>query len=67
MKKFGKTRRVNVARSIIRHRGFLYWAVWRHRRVMVLVNIAAIPYVWVRFPKEARRYTSDCVKVLWRG
>lgn len=28
-----------------------------------LVNIALIPYVWVRFPREARAYTKRCVGV----
>lgn len=34
------------------------------KRWLVVVNIALIPYVWIRFPKEARRYMSDCWRVV---
>lgn len=36
-------------------------------RLLVLVNIAAIPYVWVRFPREARAYTASCFRFLLTG
>lgn len=37
------------------------------KRLWVLVNIAAIPYVWLRFPAEARAYTRSCVRYLFTG
>jgi len=36
-------------------------------RLLALVNIAAIPYVWIRFPKEARAYTAASFRCLWTG
>lgn len=37
------------------------------RRLWALVNIALIPYVAVRFPREAKRYASDSFRSLVDG
>jgi hypothetical protein len=37
------------------------------RRWLVLANIAAIPYVWLRFPREAGSYTRNCFVCLLTG
>jgi hypothetical protein len=39
----------------------------RRDRLLVLVNIALIPYVAWRFPHEARAYAKGCLLTLWDG
>jgi hypothetical protein len=36
-------------------------------RVLALVNVALIPYVWLRFPREARAYTRHAFAFLIFG
>lgn len=36
-------------------------------RLLVLINIALIPYVALRFPREIRGYAKQCLLVLWDG
>ncbi len=46
-------------------------AAWVHgptaTRLLALVNVALIPYVWARFPCEARAYARDSFKAVLRG
>jgi hypothetical protein len=37
------------------------------KRVLVIGNLLAIPYVWIRFPEEARRYTANCFRYIVTG
>lgn len=36
-------------------------------RLLALVNVALVPYVWCRFPREASRYTSQTMQALIFG
>ena len=36
-------------------------------RILALVNIALIPYVWIKFPREARLYAANSFQCLWDG
>lgn len=36
-------------------------------RVLVLANVLLLPYVWLRFPREAKRYTANCGRTLLDG
>ena len=36
-------------------------------RLLALINVALIPYVWLRFPREARRYSRESFRTVIRG
>jgi len=36
-------------------------------RLLALVNVALIPYVWARFPREARGYAARSFKCILTG
>jgi len=37
------------------------------RRLLVIVNLMAVPYVAIRFPRELRGYLRGCWKVARHG
>lgn len=67
-RKVGEKHRWNCFWGPIRHQGLLLWTL-RHtpKRLLALVNVALIPYVWIKFPKEARAYTRASFRAVLRG
>lgn len=40
---------------------------WGNRTLALLVNVPALPYVWLRFPNEFGRYAKSTAKCLLTG